>query len=59
MWVILVALYMLVCALVASLGRRRLLGFWTYFLLSVLFTPFPILILLFITLPVRGKAAEE
>ncbi len=59
MWVIFVALYVLACALVASLGRRRILGFWTYFLLSLVFSPFLILILLFVTLPVQGRAAKE
>ena len=58
MGVFYVTAYLLACALVASLGREKVLGFWGYFLLALLLTPLPILILLLLTLP-RRKAAPE
>lgn len=34
------AVYILVCMLVATIGRRRKWGYWGYLWSSVLFTPF-------------------
>lgn len=52
MGVFVVAIYFLAAALVASLGRGRALGFWGFFLLSLIVTPLPVLVLLLL-LPSR------
>lgn len=35
------------------LGRNRALGFWGFFIASLLFTPFAVLLLLALTSPVK------
>jgi hypothetical protein len=50
-----ILLYLLSCALVGYLGRLRVLGFWGYFALSVVFTPFVIAIVLLVGAPRRPK----
>jgi len=36
---LMLVLYLLLCALIGFLGRNRLMGFWGYFFGSVLLTP--------------------
>jgi len=42
--------YILVCAVVGVLGRHRLIGFWGFFLLSIVLSPVVTLIALAVTM---------
>ncbi len=45
--------YVLLALVAAFLGRRRLIGFWGFFFLSLIMTPFMTLFFLFVTTPVK------
>lgn len=47
----LVLIYIICCALVGLYGRNRTLGFWGFFTLSYIFSPFFTFLFLLITRP--------
>ena len=44
-------IYVLLCAIVGVLGRRRYIGFWGFFVISLLLTPLVTAIALAVTTP--------
>lgn len=52
-------LNILICLLIASLGRNRKFGFWGYFFASLLLTPFLGMILVIASSPVQPKDRES
>ncbi|MFT4714306.1 MAG: hypothetical protein ACI9E4_000853 [Pseudohongiellaceae bacterium] len=56
---ILILVYLVSCALVATLGtERRYLGYWGWFFISVLVTPIIAMMILLITQPRRPKTLD-
>lgn len=53
---LLFAAYLVACFLVGLLGRDTRLGFWVVFILSVIFTPLPVAIVLFLASPSAPRA---
>jgi hypothetical protein len=49
------ALYVVVCALAAYFGRGTRLGYWGTFVVSLIFTPFLVVIFLLLFAPRRRK----
>ena len=50
-------LYLLLCGVTAFMGRRRRIGFWGFFFLSVLVTPFLTAVFIFAAGP--GRSARR
>jgi len=48
-------IYLILCGVAAFLGRRRRIGFWGFFFLSVLVTPFLTAMFVFVAAPVKKK----
>jgi len=48
-------LYVVVCALAAYFGRSTRLGYWGTFVVSLIFTPFLVVIFLLLFAPRRQK----
>jgi hypothetical protein len=48
-----IILYVIFCALTGLCGIQRRLGFWGTFLISLLVTPIPVLLVLLLTAPRR------
>lgn len=46
-------IYLLLCGVAAFFGRRRRIGFWGFFFLSILVTPFITALFVFAAAPVR------
>lgn len=58
--VILILVYLVACALVATLGtERKFFGFWGYFFMSILLTPLPVVLILLITQPLVKLAGSS
>ena len=49
--------YVLLAAVAAFVGRRRMIGFWGFFFLSLIVTPFMTLFFLFVCSP--AKTAQQ
>ena len=54
-----IALYLVLCVVAGVVGRNRLLGFWGFFLLSLVLTPLLMIIALIVTLPRRSVAVGK
>lgn len=54
-----IALYLVLCVVAGIVGRNRLLGFWGFFLLSLVLTPLLMIIALIVTLPRRSVAVGK
>ena len=54
-WLIRSFVYLIICAGVALLGRKRRIGFIGFFIFSVLFTPVIVLLILLLTAPKRER----
>jgi hypothetical protein len=54
----LVILYVIFCLLVAVCGIPRRIGFFATFILSVVFTPVLVLLVLMMTAPARGYGRD-
>jgi hypothetical protein len=50
-----IAAYLALAVIAAFLGRRRRIGFWGFFFLSLMVTPFATLFFLFVCTPVKVK----
>ena len=48
-----ILIYLVLCALAGFFGRRRRIGFWGFFFLSILATPVVSAIFIFAAAPVR------
>jgi hypothetical protein len=55
---VLVILYVIFCLLVGLCGIARRIGFFATFILSVLFTPVLVLLVLLVTAPARDYARD-
>lgn len=53
------AAWLLAALLVGFAGRDRALGFWGFFLLTLLLSPIPVVLWLLFTTPRRQHAASE
>ena len=51
--------YVLLCFVAAFLGRRRLIGFWGFFFLSLIVTPFATMFFIFVCMPARTPRAAK
>lgn len=56
---ILIFAYMVLCFMVAILGRKTRLGFFRSFLFSIMLTPFLIMLYLLIFTTLESEAREE
>lgn len=56
---ILILAYMVLCFMVAILGRKTRLGFFRSFLFSIMLTPFLIMLYLLIFTTLESEAREE
>jgi len=52
-----ILVYLLLCGATAFMGRRRRIGFWGFFFLSVLVTPFLTAVFIFAAGPGRPRRA--
>ena len=50
-------IYVLLCGAAAFLGRRRRIGFWGFFFLSIIVTPFLTALFVFAAAPVKKTRA--
>ena len=50
--------YLILCFLVAWIGRNRMLRLWGNFILAFFISPLIVALILFISSPVRRKEAE-
>ncbi|MBA3948612.1 MAG: hypothetical protein H0X44_01545 [Acidobacteria bacterium] len=48
-------IYLLLCVATAFMGRRRRIGFWGFFFLSILVTPLLTSLLIFAAAPARPR----
>lgn len=55
----LIVIAILLAVLCGVLGRNRMIGFWGFFFVSLLFTPIIVLLFLFFTTPRPIKVSEE
>lgn len=51
--------YVLLAFVAAFFGRRRLIGFWGFFFLSLIVTPLATLFFILVATPVRRKPAVK
>lgn len=56
---ILIVIYLVLCFMVALLGRRTRLGFFRGFLFSIMLTPFVMMLYLLIFTTLEAEAREE
>jgi len=47
-WYAIVSIYVIICAFVANLGSKRLIGFWGTLVLSIVLTPIVVFLLLLV-----------
>lgn len=47
-WYAIVSAYVIICAFVANLGSKRLIGFWGTLVLSIMLTPIVVFLLLLV-----------
>lgn len=52
-----IVIYLLLCAAAAFMGRRRRIGFWGFFFLSILATPLLTAVFIFAAGPGRPRRA--
>lgn len=50
-----VFIYLVLCGVAAFLGRRRRIGFWGFFFLSIIVTPFLTALFIFAAAPMRHR----
>lgn len=50
-----VLIYLLLCGVTAFMGRRRRIGFWGFFFLSILVTPLLTALFIFAAAPARPR----
>lgn len=48
-------IYLILCGVAAFLGRRRRIGFWGFFFLSIIVTPLLTALFVFAAAPVKKK----
>ena len=54
-----IVLYLALCLVTASLGRRRAIGFWGVFALSLLLTPAIMGFVLFLSAPAAPQGSHD
>lgn len=54
-----ILVYLLLCAAAAFMGRKRRIGFWGFFFLAILATPFLTAVFIFTAAPARRRAVPK
>jgi hypothetical protein len=54
-----IAGYVILCFAAAFIGRKRLIGFWGFFFLSLIVTPFATMFFVFVCTPVKAAKAVK